>query len=75
MRSPPNWLELVRLMGGASGRILWRIRVPAAMPGFASSLRLAAFYVPTGAIIGEWVGPLEAWAISCFWRMAARRAT
>jgi putative hydroxymethylpyrimidine transport system permease protein len=30
--------------------------VPAALPGFASGLRLAAVYAPIGAIIGEWVG-------------------
>jgi putative hydroxymethylpyrimidine transport system permease protein len=36
--------------------MLWRIQVPAAMPGFASGLRLAAVYAPIGAIIGEWVG-------------------
>jgi putative hydroxymethylpyrimidine transport system permease protein len=35
---------------------MWYIRVPAAMPGFASGLRLAAVYAPIGAIIGEWVG-------------------
>ena len=31
-------------------------KVPAAMPGFASGLRLASVYAPIGAIIGEWVG-------------------
>lgn len=56
MRTPPGWLELARVMGAAPGRTLWRIRVPAAMPGFASGLRLAAVYAPIGAIIGEWVG-------------------
>ncbi|MGR3494059.1 ABC transporter permease [Citreimonas sp.] len=56
MRTPPGWLELARVMNATPGRILWRIRVPAAMPGFASGLRLAAVYAPIGAIIGEWVG-------------------
>lgn len=56
MRTPPGWLELARVMNAAPGRILWRIRVPAAMSGFASGLRLAAVYAPIGAIIGEWVG-------------------
>src|SRR5690606_8127502 len=56
MRTPPGWLELARVMNATSARILWRIRVPAAMPGFASGLRLAAVYAPIGAIIGEWVG-------------------
>ncbi|SFE02708.1 ABC transporter permease [Roseivivax sediminis] len=56
MRTPPGWLELARVMNAAPSRILWRIRVPAALPGFASGLRLAAVYAPIGAIIGEWVG-------------------
>ncbi|SFG72499.1 putative hydroxymethylpyrimidine transport system permease protein [Palleronia marisminoris] len=56
MRTPPGWLDLARVMTATPGRTLWRIRVPAAMPGFASGLRLAAVYAPIGAIIGEWVG-------------------
>lgn len=56
MRTPPGWLELARVMNAAPGRVLWHIRVPAALPGFASGLRLAAVYAPIGAVIGEWVG-------------------
>ena len=32
------------------------IRIPAALPGLASGLRLAAVYAPIGVIISEWVG-------------------
>lgn len=56
MRTPTDWLELARVMGARPSRVMWRIRVPAALPGFASGLRLAAVYAPIGAIIGEWVG-------------------
>ncbi|WP_306131973.1 ABC transporter permease [Roseivivax marinus] len=56
MRTPPGWLELARVMNAKPVRVLWRLRVPAALPGFASGLRLAAVYAPIGAIIGEWVG-------------------
>jgi putative hydroxymethylpyrimidine transport system permease protein len=35
---------------------MWHIRIPAALPGFASGVRLAAVYAPIGAVIGEWVG-------------------
>ncbi|MEC9196626.1 MAG: ABC transporter permease [Pseudomonadota bacterium] len=56
MRTPTGWLELAKVMGSTPLRMLWRIQVPAAMPGFASGLRLAAVYAPIGAIIGEWVG-------------------
>jgi putative hydroxymethylpyrimidine transport system permease protein len=55
-RTPQGWLDLARVMGASEGRILWRIRVPAALPSLASGLRLAAVYAPIGAIIGEWVG-------------------
>ncbi len=56
MRTPPDWLGLARVMSAGRARTMWRIRIPAALPGFASGLRLAAVYAPIGAIIGEWVG-------------------
>lgn len=56
MRVPQGWLDMGRVMTATRGRLLWHIRVPAALPGFASGLRLAAVYAPIGAIIGEWVG-------------------
>ncbi|MCV6585551.1 MAG: ABC transporter permease [Marinibacterium sp.] len=56
MRTPRDWLGLAQVMGASPARIMWHIRVPAALPGFASGLRLAAVYAPIGAIIGEWVG-------------------
>lgn len=56
MRTPAGWLEQGRVMGGNPWRIMRHIRIPAALPGFASGLRLAAVYAPIGAIIGEWVG-------------------
>ncbi|MCQ0969505.1 ABC transporter permease [Paracoccus sp. TK19116] len=56
MRTPRPWVELAHVMGARPSRILWRVQVPAALPGFASGLRLAAVYAPIGAIIGEWVG-------------------
>ncbi|MBE3638649.1 ABC transporter permease [Mangrovicoccus algicola] len=56
MRTPPGWTDLARVMGAPGRRILWHVRVPAAVPALASGLRLAAVYAPIGAIIGEWVG-------------------
>lgn len=56
MRTHPDWLGLARVMGARPWRIMWHIRIPAALPGLASGLRLAAVYAPIGAIIGEWVG-------------------
>lgn len=56
MRTNPQWLELAKVMGAKKSRMLWLIRVPAALPGLASGLRLAAVYAPIGAYLGEWVG-------------------
>ena len=56
MGTQREWIELAKIMGASRARIIWHIRVPAALPGFATGLRLAAVYAPIGAIIGEWVG-------------------
>ncbi len=56
MRPNSGWLGLAKVMGASPWRIMWHIRIPAALPGFASGLRLAAVYAPIGAVIGEWVG-------------------
>lgn len=56
MRTNRDWLDLARVMGASPARVMWHIRIPGALPGFASGLRLAAVYAPIGAIIGEWVG-------------------
>lgn len=54
--TPAAWLQQARVMGASRSRILWQVRVPAALPGLLSGLRLAAVYAPIGAIVGEWVG-------------------
>jgi len=56
MRPPAAWLDLARVMGARPARIMWHIRIPSALPGLASGLRLAAVYAPIGVIISEWVG-------------------
>lgn len=56
MRTNRDWIGMAQVMGANAWRIMWHIRVPSALPGFASGLRLAAVYAPIGAIIGEWVG-------------------
>ena len=55
-RTEPEWLELARVMDAPSVAILYHIRVPAALPAFASGLRVATAVAPIGAIVGEWVG-------------------
>jgi putative hydroxymethylpyrimidine transport system permease protein len=55
-RTPPEWLDLGRIMGANRWRIILMIRMPAALPAFGSGLRVAAAIAPIGAVIGEWVG-------------------
>lgn len=59
MQTPQGWMHLGKVMNATPLRLLWHIRIPAALPSFASGLRLAAVYAPIGAIIGEWVGASE----------------
>lgn len=56
MRTSADWIGMARVMGASPARIMLHVRIPGALPGFASGLRLAAVYAPIGAIIGEWVG-------------------
>jgi putative hydroxymethylpyrimidine transport system permease protein len=55
-RTEPGWLDLAQSMGASRGAVLWRLRVPAALPALASGLRVAAAVAPIGAVVGEWVG-------------------
>lgn len=55
-RTDPGWLDLARVMGGSRWSVLMAVRVPAALPAFASGLRVATAVAPIGAVVGEWVG-------------------
>jgi len=55
-RTDPEWLELARVMDASPGAILRHVRIPAALPAFASGLRVATAVAPIGAGVGEWVG-------------------
>ena len=52
----PEWLELARVMNAKPLAIIRQIRMPAALPAFASGLRVATAVAPIGAVVGEWVG-------------------
>ena len=56
MRTPGLWVDMARVMGAGPARIMRHLRIPAALPGLGTGLRLAAVYAPLGAVIGEWVG-------------------
>ncbi|OYY05684.1 MAG: ABC transporter permease [Acidocella sp. 35-58-6] len=52
----PGWLDMAAAMNASRLSALCHIRLPAALPSFASGLRVATALAPIGAIIGEWVG-------------------
>lgn len=57
MRSTePEWLELAQVMNAKPMAIIRQVRIPAALPAFASGLRVATAVAPIGAVVGEWVG-------------------
>ena len=55
-RTPSGLSDLAHVMNATSVRLLFLIKLPAAIPNLLSGIRLAAVYAPIGAVIGEWVG-------------------
>ncbi|AGC67853.1 ABC transporter permease protein [Thermoclostridium stercorarium subsp. stercorarium DSM 8532] len=55
----PELDELLQVMRATPSQIMWKIRVPQAMPQFFSGLKIAAAYSVTGAVLSEWVGAQE----------------
>lgn len=55
-RCPPGWIDLARTCGASRAAILFKIRLPAALPALASGIRVAVAVAPIGAVVGEWVG-------------------
>jgi NitT/TauT family transport system permease protein len=50
-----NLLDLMRLYGASRWQVLWRLRLPAAMPFFLSGLRISGGLALIGAIVAEFV--------------------
>ena len=57
--TPQAWLDLAKTFKPSPLRLLLKIRLPAALPAFASGFRIAVSVAPIGAVIGEWVGSSE----------------
>jgi ABC-type nitrate/sulfonate/bicarbonate transport system permease component len=51
-----DYMDLLRSMGATRAQIYRFVKIPSAMPGFFSGLKIAATYSIMGATIGEWVG-------------------
>lgn len=55
-RTDPLFIDCARTLGASRLDLLLHVRLPAALPAFASGLRVATAVAPIGAIVGEWVG-------------------
>ncbi|MEM8811660.1 MAG: ABC transporter permease [Pseudomonadota bacterium] len=55
-RTDPGLLDLANLYRTTGVQRLVLFRLPAALPGLVSGLRVAATVAPIGAVVGEWVG-------------------
>ncbi len=51
----PDLLHLVRAMGAGPLKVLWKIKLPNALPNIFTGVKIAATLAPVGAVIGEFV--------------------
>lgn len=51
-----DMLDLVKTMGADTLQVIWKVRVPAALPQFFSGLKISICLSVVGAIVGEFVG-------------------
>jgi NitT/TauT family transport system permease protein len=56
---PKSMLDLMRSLGASQHTILWRLRVPAALPAFFTGCKVAITFAVIGAVIGEFVAAQE----------------
>ncbi len=55
-RTDPALLDLGQIYGATRWQSLFHFRLPSALPGLSSGLRVGASLAPIGAVVGEWVG-------------------
>ncbi|MHB8648496.1 MAG: ABC transporter permease [Thermomicrobiales bacterium] len=60
----PEMLNLLRAMGANRWQLLRVARIPAAMPGIFSGVKIAATYAVTGAVVSEWLGGSKGLGVS-----------
>ena len=51
-----EYVHLVRSFGAGKWQVYRLVKIPAAVPGLVSGLKVAATYSISGAVVGEWIG-------------------
>jgi NitT/TauT family transport system permease protein len=51
----PDLLHLVRSMGASPMKVMWKIKLPNALPNIFTGIKIASTLAPVGAVIGEFV--------------------
>jgi ABC-type nitrate/sulfonate/bicarbonate transport system permease component len=52
-------MDLLRTMGASRAQVLWRVRLPSAVPQFFTGLKVAVTYSFVSAIVAEFVGAAQ----------------
>jgi ABC-type nitrate/sulfonate/bicarbonate transport system permease component len=55
----PDAMNLLRTMGASRTQILWRVRLPAALPQFFTGLKVSVTFAYVAAIFAEYVGSTQ----------------
>ena len=55
-KTPKKYLDAGNTLGLSKNKVFWLIKIPIALPGLFSGIRVAACYAPIGAVVGEWIG-------------------
>ena len=56
---PKQYLDAGETLGLSKIQILYLLKLPIALPGLFSGIRVGACFAPIGAVVGEWIGGSE----------------
>ncbi len=55
-KTPKQFLDAGKTLGLSKSQVFWLIKIPYAVPGLFSGIRVASCFAPIGAVVGEWIG-------------------
>ena len=55
-KTPKQHLDAGNTLGLSKNQVFWLIKIPLALPGLFSGIRVASCFAPIGAVVGEWIG-------------------